>query len=96
MNHPALRLSMATMAVGMIPARRSMEIAIEKAGTAGTGWVATRNSNHFGIAGYYAMMALKHRYDRNLPDKCQSTGCTNIFNKQDDGNESDSSCNTGF
>jgi L-2-hydroxycarboxylate dehydrogenase (NAD+) len=46
--------------VGMIPAGRSMEIAIEKAGTAGTGWVSTRNSNHFGIAGYYAMMALKH------------------------------------
>jgi LDH2 family malate/lactate/ureidoglycolate dehydrogenase len=22
--------------------------------------VATRNSNHFGIAGYYAMMALPH------------------------------------
>jgi L-2-hydroxycarboxylate dehydrogenase (NAD+) len=46
--------------VGMVAARRSMEIAIEKAKTAGTGWVATRNSNHFGIAGYYAMMALKH------------------------------------
>lgn len=46
--------------VGMIPAGRSMEIAIEKAATAGTGWVSTRNSNHFGIAGYYAMMALKH------------------------------------
>jgi LDH2 family malate/lactate/ureidoglycolate dehydrogenase len=46
-------------AVGMVPAVRSMEIAIEKAETAGTGWVATRNSNHFGIAGYYAMMALK-------------------------------------
>jgi LDH2 family malate/lactate/ureidoglycolate dehydrogenase len=46
--------------VGMVAARRSMEIAIEKAVTAGTGWVATRNSNHFGIAGYYAMMALKH------------------------------------
>jgi L-2-hydroxycarboxylate dehydrogenase (NAD+) len=46
-------------AVGMISARRSMEIAIEKASNAGTGWVATRNSNHFGIAGYYAMMALK-------------------------------------
>lgn len=45
--------------VGMIAASRSMEIAIEKAKTAGTGWVATRNSNHFGIAGYYAMMALK-------------------------------------
>ncbi|MGB8492190.1 MAG: Ldh family oxidoreductase [Bacteroidales bacterium] len=47
-------------AVGMLPARRSMEIAIEKAEKAGTGWVAARNSNHFGIAGYYAMMALEH------------------------------------
>lgn len=46
-------------AVGMVAARKSMQIAIEKALTAGTGWVATRNSNHFGIAGYYAMMALK-------------------------------------
>ncbi|MDQ1332261.1 MAG: L-2-hydroxycarboxylate dehydrogenase [Bacteroidota bacterium] len=47
-------------AVGMIAASRSMEIAIDKARTAGTGWVATRHSNHFGIAGYYSMMALKH------------------------------------
>jgi len=47
-------------AVGMVAARRSMELAIEKAGKAGTGWVATRNSNHFGIAGFYSMMALKH------------------------------------
>jgi L-2-hydroxycarboxylate dehydrogenase (NAD+) len=46
-------------AVGMVTAARSMEIAISKAENAGTGWVATRNSNHFGIAGYYAMMALK-------------------------------------
>jgi len=47
-------------AVGMIAARRSMEIAIGKARSAGTGWVATRNSNHFGIAAYYAMQALPH------------------------------------
>ncbi len=47
-------------AVGMVAAGRSMEIAIEKARNAGTGWVATKNSNHFGIAGYYAMMALRH------------------------------------
>lgn len=46
--------------IGMIPATRSMEIAIEKAKTAGTGWVSTRNSNHYGTAAYYAMMALKH------------------------------------
>ena len=46
-------------AIGMVAARKSMEIAIEKARNAGTGWVSTRNSNHFGIAGYYSMMALK-------------------------------------
>jgi LDH2 family malate/lactate/ureidoglycolate dehydrogenase len=46
--------------VGMLAAKKSMEIAIGKAAKAGTGWVATRNSNHFGIAGYYAMMALEH------------------------------------
>jgi LDH2 family malate/lactate/ureidoglycolate dehydrogenase len=37
-----------------------MEIAIEKAKQVGSSWVAIRNSNHFGIAGYYAMMALQH------------------------------------
>jgi len=45
-------------AYGMVAAKRSMEIAIDKAKNAGTGWVSTNNSNHFGIAGYYAMMAL--------------------------------------
>jgi len=47
-------------AIGMIAATKSMKIAIEKAKTAGTGWVSTRGSNHYGIAGYYSMMALKH------------------------------------
>jgi L-2-hydroxycarboxylate dehydrogenase (NAD+) len=47
-------------AVGMIAAGLSMDIAIKKAEKAGTGWVATRNSNHFGIAGFYSMMALGH------------------------------------
>ncbi len=46
-------------AVGMIPATISMRIAIEKAEKAGSGWVSTRNSNHFGIAGFYSMMALE-------------------------------------
>jgi L-2-hydroxycarboxylate dehydrogenase (NAD+) len=47
-------------AIGMIAATKSMQIAIEKAKTAGTGWVSTRGSNHYGFAGYYSMMALKH------------------------------------
>lgn len=46
--------------LGLVVAPKAMEIAIEKARTAGTGWVAVRNSNHFGIAGYHAMMALQH------------------------------------
>jgi LDH2 family malate/lactate/ureidoglycolate dehydrogenase len=37
-----------------------MQVAIDKAKAAGTGWVSVRNSNHFGIAGYHAMMALPH------------------------------------
>lgn len=47
-------------ALGPVAAKFSMQTAIEKAKTAGTGWVATKNSNHFGIAGYYSMMALEH------------------------------------
>jgi len=47
-------------AIGVVPAVYSMNLAIEKAKKCGTGWVATKNSNHFGIAGFYAMMALEH------------------------------------
>lgn len=44
---------------GMIAGEKSMEIAIEKAEKYGTGWVSTKNSNHFGIAGHFTMMAAK-------------------------------------
>jgi len=44
--------------LGLVVGPQSMQIAIEKAQQVGTGWVSVRNSNHFGIAGYYAMMAL--------------------------------------
>lgn len=46
--------------LGLVVAPQAMKIAIEKAKTCGTGWVAVKNSNHFGIAGYHAMMALEH------------------------------------
>jgi L-2-hydroxycarboxylate dehydrogenase (NAD+) len=39
-------------------AHRAMLIAVEKAVQMGAGFVSVRNSNHFGIAGYYAMLAL--------------------------------------
>ncbi|MFW5850999.1 MAG: Ldh family oxidoreductase [Bacteroidota bacterium] len=46
--------------LGLVVAPQAMNIAIEKARNVGTGWVAINNSNHFGIAGYHAMMALEH------------------------------------
>ncbi len=39
---------------------RAMQRAIGKALEYGSGFVSVRKSNHFGIAGYYAMMALEH------------------------------------
>lgn len=46
--------------LGLVVAPHAMQIAIDKARNVGTGWVSVRNSNHFGIAGYHAMMALEH------------------------------------
>ena len=46
--------------LGLVVAPHAMEIAIRKAFTVGTGWVSVQNSNHFGIAGYHALMALEH------------------------------------
>jgi LDH2 family malate/lactate/ureidoglycolate dehydrogenase len=40
--------------------KHAMEQVIEKAKTSGSAFGAVRNSNHYGIAGYYAMMALEH------------------------------------
>ena len=37
-----------------------MNLAIKKAKRGGVGFVTVRNSNHYGIAGYYSMMALKN------------------------------------
>jgi L-2-hydroxycarboxylate dehydrogenase (NAD+) len=45
--------------LGLIVAPMAMATAIEKARLSGTAWVAVRNSNHFGIAGYHAALALE-------------------------------------
>src|SRR6476659_2884033 len=44
--------------LGLVVAPYAMNVAIEKAKQVGTGWVSVQNSNHFGIAGYHAMLAL--------------------------------------
>jgi LDH2 family malate/lactate/ureidoglycolate dehydrogenase len=45
--------------LGLVVAPFAMRLAIEKAEKYGSGWVAVRNSNHFGIAGYHALMAVE-------------------------------------
>lgn len=46
--------------LGLVVAPFAMQVAINKAAQAGTGWVSVKHSNHFGIAGYHAMKALDH------------------------------------
>jgi L-2-hydroxycarboxylate dehydrogenase (NAD+) len=46
--------------MGMIASVKAMELAIEKAQTTGQASVAVKNSSHYGAAGYYARLALKH------------------------------------
>ncbi len=45
--------------MGQVTSYRSMQMAINKAQQYGMGAVAVRNSAHFGIAGYYPMMAIQ-------------------------------------
>jgi len=45
--------------LGLVVGPRANELAMDKALEAGSGWVAVRNTNHFGIAGYYVLQALE-------------------------------------
>ena len=45
--------------MGMVVGTHAMRLAIEKARKSGLGAVAVRNSSHYGVAGYYSLMAVK-------------------------------------
>ncbi len=45
--------------LGLVVAPFAMDLAIQKAKNVGSGWIAVRNSNHFGIAAHHALKALK-------------------------------------
>ena len=49
----------AHFAMGQLAGVRAMNLAIEKAKKMGVGIACVRNSSHFGIAGYYTLMAAK-------------------------------------
>jgi LDH2 family malate/lactate/ureidoglycolate dehydrogenase len=46
--------------VGQVAAVAAMKLAIDKAARFGIGVTGVKNSNHFGAAAYYAMMAIEH------------------------------------
>ena len=46
--------------LGMVAAQHAMQVCIARAADYGSAAVAVRRSNHFGIAGYYAMLAVPH------------------------------------
>ncbi len=56
-DHKAVAVLDGHHGMGMVIARRAMQLAIDRARDYGVGMVAVRNSTHFGIAGYYALMA---------------------------------------
>ncbi len=45
--------------LGLVVGPKANEIAMEKAAVCGSGWVSVSNTNHYGIAGYYVLEALK-------------------------------------
>ena len=45
--------------MGQLLGHAAMKLAVQKAKASGVGIITVRNSNHFGIAGYYARMACK-------------------------------------
>ncbi|MCX7821348.1 MAG: Ldh family oxidoreductase [Brevinematales bacterium] len=70
--------------MGQVIAKKSMEIAIKKAKDYGMGMVAVRNSNHFGIAGYYALMASENNMigitgTNARPSICPTFGVENML-----------------
>lgn len=46
--------------LGQVAGTKAMQLAVEKAGTAGIGMVGLNKSHHYGIAAYYSEMAVKH------------------------------------
>ena len=57
---PGWALVDANGAMPMVVACRAMEIAITKAKATGIGYAGVAHSSHFGAAGYYATLALRH------------------------------------
>ncbi len=58
---PAIGVIDAHDGIGQVVSDMAMDMAIEKAKHSGVGIVTVRNSNHYGIAGYYVLKAVEQR-----------------------------------
>ncbi len=58
-NGPSYTYLDAGSIIGMVPAYKAMELAIEKSESAGIAISVVKNATHFGAAGYYALMAAR-------------------------------------
>ena len=67
---PSYALFDAQNAQGQISGVRAMSLCVEKAAQTGVATVGVRNSNHYGMGAYYAMLAL----DRDLIGLCTTNG----------------------
>jgi LDH2 family malate/lactate/ureidoglycolate dehydrogenase len=61
-RHGAVALADAHRGLGSVAATKAMTVALELAAAQGIGAVGVRDSTHFGIAAYYAMLALPHDF----------------------------------
>jgi LDH2 family malate/lactate/ureidoglycolate dehydrogenase len=61
-RHAAVALADAHRGLGSVSATKAMALAVELAASQGIGAVGVRDSTHFGIAAYYAMLALPHEF----------------------------------
>jgi LDH2 family malate/lactate/ureidoglycolate dehydrogenase len=67
---PSYALIDADNAQGQLSGVRAMSLCVDKATESGVATVGVRNSNHYGMGAYYAMMAL----DRDLIGLCTTNG----------------------
>jgi LDH2 family malate/lactate/ureidoglycolate dehydrogenase len=61
-RHAGVALADANRGLGSVSATKAMNLAVELAAAQGIGAVGVRDSTHFGIAAYYAMLALPHDF----------------------------------
>ena len=73
--------------MGHPTAYRSMKLAMQKAKAYGVGAVAVRNTTHFGIAGYYPLMAAKARDDGLRGDERAPVDRADLQHGADAGDE---------